>query len=192
MGFLSGLQGLFDPNRLAVAQAFASGDYQGAAVLRARQDELQRQRAVRDAQVIGAKNLGIDPDEIGAMTSQDLSRLAQERAAMRMFAPQPGGADGGDEDGTMKGDGTAQPGPKGWPLRPVLPDTLKGSFGSMGVDAAPPGYGAPPKLPQVDYGVAAAGKGLASLLRAGTADQAAALPPGCLFLAPNGSIRKKL
>src|SRR3954454_1413343 len=109
MGFLSGLQGLFDPSRLAAAQAFASGDYQGAAALRARLDELQRQRDMRDDQVIGAKDLGFNADEIGAMTPQDLSRLAQERALQRMF-----GSDGGyAADGKMPAptDSAAPPGP---------------------------------------------------------------------------------
>ena len=69
MRFLSGLgKGLhraFDGTNLAIAQALFAGDHQGAAALRARQDELQRQREeereqgdARDAQVIGARNVG--------------------------------------------------------------------------------------------------------------------------------------
>jgi hypothetical protein len=198
MGFLSGLQGLFDPNRLAVAQAFASGDYQGAAALRARQDELQRQRAVRDAQVIGAKNLGINPAEIDAMDTQDLSHLAQWRAARRMFDS----AAGGSEDGGL------------------LPSAAKGSpLPAQGSGA--PQYASPPGMPPSDPSFASAsapfpgtpgfggragqqgglqtgplsGGGwsqmatLGSIPRLRNLAETASLPRGSIFLAPDASLR---
>jgi hypothetical protein len=52
-------------------------------------------------------------------------------------------------------------------------------------------YGAMFPLPPAVEGLATARKGPTGVLGAGTPDEAAGLPQGCLFLAPNGSIRKK-
>src|ERR1700716_1392852 len=105
MSFLSGIgRAIRAPgfgDRLQAALAAAQGDTNAIQRLRAlqlQQAGLQRQNDARDAQVIGAKNLGFSNDEIGAMSSQDLSWAARQRAAVRMIDTG-GGSAGGDENG---------------------------------------------------------------------------------------------
>src|SRR3954469_10882278 len=83
-------------DRIQAALAAAGGDTNAIMRLRAlqmQQAELQRQNDARDAQVIGAKNLGFSNDEIGAMGPQDLSQAARQR--MALGSPQPPIADEG-------------------------------------------------------------------------------------------------
>jgi hypothetical protein len=174
--------------RLQAALAAASGDQS----MLFRIQELQRQNAMRDAQVMGAKNMGFTNDEIGALSAQDLSHLAYGRAAQRMFAPPSAGAAGDDADGMLKKEWTPQPAPMGAPPVPAPPDKAKGPFDPADADASPLGYGAQDPLPPAGDDVATTGKGPTGLPRAGTPDEAAGLPQGCLFFAPNGSIRKKI
>lgn len=137
-------------DRLQAALAAAGGDTGALARLRALQlqrAELQRQNDARDAQVIGAKNLGFSNDEVGAMGMQDLSLAARQRIASQM------------------------PGPSSVPDSP--PDTETAG-------SAP------------DLGVAQQGGALASLPRARTPAHAAALAKGMAFIAPDGSIRRKI
>ena len=70
-GLGRGLQTALGGDQLAIAQAILAGDYQAAAALRARQSELQRQNQARDAQVIGAKNMGFSGDEIGRASCRE-------------------------------------------------------------------------------------------------------------------------
>src|SRR3954463_9333489 len=103
-------------DRIQAALAAAGGDTNAIMRLRAlqmQQAELQRQNDARDAQVIGAKNMGFSNDEIGAMGMQDLSLAARQRIASQMFAPAAGpvsapGADSGgvapDSDVGILGD----------------------------------------------------------------------------------------
>jgi hypothetical protein len=207
MSFLSGLgKGLsraFDGTNLAITQAILAGDYQGAAALRARQGELQRQlqqdseqHDARDRQVIGAKNMGIGDDAIGAMSPQDLSWVARQRAAFGLTDPT-GGADGGEG----ADEGAAPPhyaAPQ--PLMPADQDTpgsLGGAFDHKGVNylvGRAPGklaqawfrQGAPP-----GFGGAMDGA-TGTFPRANTPGHAAALPKGASFIAPDGSIRRKI
>jgi hypothetical protein len=137
-------------DRIQAALAAAGGDTNAIIRLRAlqlQQAELQRQNDARDAQVIGAKNLGFSNDEIGAMGPQDLSLAAQQRIASQMFGP------------------------------------AAGAVSTPGADSA----GLAP-----DSGVATLGDPPASLPRARTPAHAAALPKGASFIAPDGSIRRKI
>ena len=198
MGFLSGLQGLFDPNRLAAAQAFASGDYQGAAALRARQDELQRQRDLRDAQVIGAKNLGIDPAEIDAMDTQDLSHLAQWRAARRMFDSGAGGPGNSAAPSPATG-GSPLPGQGSGTLKyapsPGSPPPDASVTSASGRFPGPPGFGGG-TAQQVGLPTVALPDGswsqmarLGNIPRLRSLAQTASRPRGSFFLAPDASLR---
>jgi hypothetical protein len=114
--------------------------------LQLQQAELQRQNEARDTQVIGAKNMGFSNDQIAAMSPQDLSWAARQRAALGMFGP---GGDAAHEPAAV-GQGLA------------------------------PGFGE------------AEGDALASLPRASTPGHAAALVKGTPFIAPDGSIRRKI
>jgi hypothetical protein len=137
-------------DRLQAALAAAGGDTNALMRLRALQlqrAEQQRQNDARDAQVIGAKNLGFSNDEIGAMGAQDLSLAARQRIASQI------------------------PGPSTVP------------------DSPPAGEGAGPAL---GVGAAQQGGALASLPRARTPAHAAALAKGTAFIAPDGSIRRKI
>lgn len=107
MGFLSGLGRMFGPgfqDRLAVSQAIMSGDYGGAAAIRARQAQLAAQAAEAEreqqaaASLIGnAANL-TRPDgtpiyskaQLGAMRPEDISRTVADRLQLRQFTPQGG------------------------------------------------------------------------------------------------------
>jgi len=83
-------------DRLQAALAAAGGDTAALARLRALQlqrAEFQRQNDARDAQVIGAKNMGFSNDEIGAMGMQDLSLAARQRMTL---GSEPSAADEGD------------------------------------------------------------------------------------------------
>jgi hypothetical protein len=137
-------------DRLQAALAAAGGDTSAIPRLRALQmqrAEVQRQNDARDAQVIGAKNLGFGNDEIGAMSPQDLSWAARQRIAAQMFDPAAG------------------------------PAAAPGAFG----------HGLAPGA-----GIGAMGDALANLPRARTPDHADALPNGTPFIAPDGSIRRKI
>jgi hypothetical protein len=208
MSFLSGLgKGLsraFDGTNLAIAQAILAGDYQGAAALRARQGELQRQlrqdRAqndARDAQVIGAKNMGFNGDEIDGMSSPELSAAIRQRALARMLAPAavPAGGEG-DGDGVAPSTDAA-PDPL-MPGSPEAPGKMRGTFDPERTNdlverripykiaqaflgrGAPSGFGG------------AIGGAAPTLPRANTPGHAAALPKGSPFIAPDGSIRRKI
>jgi len=85
-------------DRLQAALAAAGGDTGALARLRALQlqrAEFQRRNDARDAQVIGAKNLGFSNDEIGAMGMQDLSLAARQRMALGAGQPSAPDKDGG-------------------------------------------------------------------------------------------------
>ena len=192
MSFLDGIgRAIHSPGfglRLQAALAAARGDQN----MRFHIQELQRQNALRDAQVMGAKNMGISNDEIGALSPQDLSHLAYDRAAQRMFAAPTADRADVDGDGMWKTDGMGQAGATGVPPAQASPDQPKPLFDDRGKGTPPLAYGAQAAFPQVGYGVATAGKALSRLLRASTPDEAAGLPAGSVFVAPNGSIRKKL
>src|SRR3954470_4548503 len=88
-------------DRLQAALAAAGGDTNAIMRLRAlqqQQAEYQRRNDARDAQVIGAKNLGFGNDEIGAMSPQDLSAAARQLAALRAFGSGAGAGGGGGDD----------------------------------------------------------------------------------------------
>src|SRR4051812_33880122 len=121
MGFLSGIgRAVRAPgfgDRLQAALAAAGGDTSAIPRLRAlqlQQAQYQRQDDARDAQVIGAKNLGFGNDEIGALSPQDLSWAARQRVAGRTFDPggDPAGGEG-DGAGTYPVDDAPQPAPVG-------------------------------------------------------------------------------
>jgi hypothetical protein len=216
MSFLSGLgKGLsraFDGTNLAITQAILAGDYQSAAALRARQGELQRQlqqdseqRDARDQQVIGAKNMGIGNDVIGAMSPQDLSWVARQRAAPSL-SNSAGDAGGGEDDG-------GPPGLRALDAPQPAPDGMSPTY------AHPPG--APPPratftsarfpsagLPLFNGGAMPGGAGVqpapfrgapmaqlamgSNLPRVGSDAQAVSLPRGANFIAPDGSIRRTM
>jgi len=187
-------------DRLQAALAAAGGDSNAIPRLRAlqlQQAELQRQNDARDAQVIGAKNLGFNGDEIGAVNGDDLSWLARQRIAERMMDPR--GGEG--EAGTRGGEGT---------------DGLDAAFGS-GPGALAPQYAPPPGSPQPAAftqtaanhlsGLGASGAtgsgitglgaprlrplpALGTIPRVQNYAQAASLPKGSYFFAPNGSVRE--
>src|SRR3954466_14320326 len=106
MSFLSGLgKGLhraFDGNNLAMAQALLAGDYQSAAAITARQEELQRHSAMRNAQVRAAKDFGIDGAVIPALNNDDLSAVTRRSYLAGGYGPQAGGA-GDADDGAPQG-----------------------------------------------------------------------------------------
>jgi hypothetical protein len=184
MSFLSGLgkglQNAFGGDQLAIAQAILAGDYQSAAALRARQSELQRQNDARDAQVIGAKNMGITLDELRAMSSSDLSRLAQARAAQRMFgSPENGFLGNGGQDGP------AQPGAGASPFAP--PPGAPPPDVSLASGRLPIGGGA---FQSGAFPGAGWNQMLANLPRARTRAEAGSLPKGAYFLAPDASLRR--
>jgi len=104
-------------DRLQAALAAAQGDTNAIMRLRAlqqQQAELQRQNDARDAQVIGAKNMGFGNDEIGAMSPQDLSQAARQLAALRAFGSGAGAAGGGGDD-ALSPNPAGQPGPLSGP-----------------------------------------------------------------------------
>lgn len=183
MSFLSGLgKGLhraFDGNNLAIAQALLAGDYQSAGTLRARQEELQRQQASRDAQVIAAKDLGIGGDVSAALTRDDLSALARRRAAARMFGPQ---GEAGDEPPAPE-DMLMQfaPSPGRFPAGPAVTETSGRYPGGPGLGGGTFPAG-PPRLGPIPP--------LANIARAQSYAQAAALPQGSFFFAPDASLRR--
>jgi hypothetical protein len=204
MGFLSGLaKGLhraFDGTNLAMVQALLAGDHQGAAAIRARQDELQRQTELGDAQVIAAKNLGFSQDEIDAMRGQPLAWEARRRVAMRGLAGASEGEDGGEA--APLGAGAAaldKPGdfmpryapPPGRPEPDAsFTQASARAFGGPGFgNGASPMSGVPrhPAVSAPRWGQMAA---LANIPRAQTHAQAAALPRGTRFFAPDGSLRE--
>lgn len=216
MSFLSGLgKGLsraFDGTNLAITQAFLAGDYQGAAALRARQGELQRQLQqdgaqadARDRQVIGAKNMGIGLDAISAMSPQDLSWVARQRAALGSTDPT-GGADGGEGDDAPAGSPAPeapQPAPDGVsrtyappPGAPPPRATFTSAhFPSAGMPffnggAMPGGAGIQP-APFRGAPMAQPAMG-GTLPRIGSHAQAVSLPRGAIFIAPDGSIRRTI
>jgi muramidase (phage lysozyme) len=85
-------------DRLQAALAAAGGDTAAIQRLRAlqlQQAQLQRQDNARDAQVIGAKNMGFGNDEIGAMNPEDLSWAARQRVASSGHGQPPFADDGG-------------------------------------------------------------------------------------------------
>ena len=207
MSFLGGLgKGLsraFDGTNLAITQAILAGDYQGAAALRARQEELQRQlqqdseqRDARDRQVIGAKNLGFSGDEIDGMSRPEMSEAIRQRALARMSGAA-AGSSGANVSGTPPTDPAPQPAaalaapPPGAPppgaglasgqLRFPGPSGFAASGMSDGAGMRGTPFAGPP-LGQI----AAPG----NLPRLQTHAQAASLPRGAFFLAPDGSIRR--
>jgi hypothetical protein len=187
-------------DRLQAALAAAQGDTSAIPRLRAlqqQQAELQRQNDARDTQVIGAKNLGFSNDEIGAMSPQDLSWAARQRAAVRMFDPGGGAAGGDDTDAGPPPAVEAAPAALA-PDGPIDLGEFRGVSGPKFVNDAVErnipykralalfGQGAPP-----GFGVAAGGA-TATLPRANTPGHVAALPKDTPFIAPDGSIRKKI
>jgi hypothetical protein len=203
--FLSGLgralraPGLGD--RLQAALAAAGGDTGSIQRLRAlqlQQAELQRQNDARDAQVIGAKNLGFSNDEIGALSPQDLSWAARRRIAPAMVDPG-GGPPGGGEGGDIGQASPINASPE--PLAPdsiELPGKMRGAFDPKRVNGLvehPIPYKRALELfgPGVLPGFGGAlGGAAATLRRANTPGHAAALPKGTPFIAPDGSIRRKI
>jgi hypothetical protein len=187
-------------DRLQAALAAAGGDTSAIQRLRAlqqQQAELQRQNDARDAQVIGAKNLGFSNDEIGAMSGQDLSWVARQRAAARMFDPGGAAAAGEGGDGGLAPPAYAAPEPPvpdGLARPGKMPGALDQKMTNDLVERQFPykralaffGQGAPP-----GFGVAA-GAAASTLPRANTPGHAAALPKGAPFIAPDGSIRRKI
>ena len=216
MSFLSGLgKGLsraFDGTNLAITQAILAGDYQGAAALRARQGELQRQLQqdgaqadARDQQVIGAKNMGISNDAIRAMSPQDLSWLARQRAAHGMSDPA-GGAGGGEDyggpadsptlDAPQPAPGrvppTYAPPPGAPPPRATFTSARLPSAGLPFFNGGAMPGGArvqPAPFPGASMAQPATG---GTLPRVGTHAQAVSLPRGAIFIAPDGSIRRTI
>jgi hypothetical protein len=186
-------------DRLQAALAAAAGDTGAIQRLRAlqlQQAQLQRQNDARDAQVMGAKNLGFSNDEIGALSPEDLSWAARRRIAAGKFDPG-GGADGA-EDGDVgqapadysgldqsAPDGLKLPGKMGGVFDPKFMDDAvqrmpyKGSLPLFG-QGAPPGFDGP------------AGGATPALPRASTLGHVHALPKGAAFVAPDGSIRRKI
>ena len=203
MGFLSGLaKGLhraFDGTNLAMVQALLAGDHQGAAAIRARQDELQRQTELGDAQVIAAKNLGFTDDEIGALRGQPLAWEARRRIALR--DPTGGEGDYGGETMSPDAGAAALHKPGGFTPRFAAPpgrpepdasftQASARAFGGPGFgNGASPMSGVPrhPAVSAPRWGQMAA---LANIPRAQTHAQAAALPRGTRFFAPDGSLRE--
>jgi len=200
MSFLSGLaKGLhraFDGNSLAVTQAILAGDYQTAAAIRARQEQLQRSDAARDAQVRAAKNLGLSWDEIDATNRDDLSMLARQRAALRMVDPEAYGA----MEGAVADDKPLPPADEAGPLyapppgRPQRSPSILLASGRLG---GSPGFGSDAPQPAGDLQAAALPgarfvqtAALGSLPRARTHAEASALPKGSYFLAPDASLRR--
>jgi hypothetical protein len=222
MSFLSGLgKGLhraFDANNLAITQAILAGDYQGATALRARQAELQRRNDARDAQVVGAKNLGIGNDEISTLSPEDLSWLARQRIAARQHdagasPPAREGEGAGvaaagtnvkspqqrmfdDPEGRGTG-GDIGPPPDAALDKRAFPGTMPGAFDPRTMNDLVA------RMPYKDalallgrgalpgFGGSAAGA-MPPLPRASTPGHAAALPKGSPFIAPDGSIRKAI
>ena len=200
MSFLGGLgKGLsraFDGTNLAITQAILAGDYQGAAALRARQGELQRQlqqdseqHNARDRQVIGAKNLGFNGDEIDGMTGPELATAVRQRAAMRMFGPSAGagGGEGGGQTPPVDGAGSPAPLPSGAAPQPSGMSPPRINYMPARLRVLPPGLGSSFAPGSASDGTSG---GLASLPRVSTPGQAAALPNGSLFIGPDGSIRR--
>jgi hypothetical protein len=192
-------------NRLQAALATAGGDTGAIQRLRAlqlQQAELQRQNDARDAQVIGAKNMGIGNDAIAATNSQDLSWLARQRAAARMFggAADPGGGEG-DDVGTYPVDAAPQPAPGS--AAPIFAPPPGAPPSRTTFASAPLRFQPPPGFP---VGAAQSGAGLRTapysgahwaqlaaargIPRATSHAQAASLPRGSRFLAPDGSLRE--
>lgn len=187
-------------DRLQAALAAVGGDtgaFQRLRALQQQQAELQRQTDARDAQVIGAKNLGFSNDEIGAMSGPDLSWAARQRVAARMFDPGGGtGAGEGSDVGPAQSMDVA-PEPSA-PDSLQLPGKMRGVFDpkmmndkverqfpykralALFARGAPPGFGG------------AIGAAATPLPRASTPGHAAALPKGAPFIAPDGSIRRKI
>jgi hypothetical protein len=186
-------------DRLQAALAAAGGDTGAIQRLRAlqqQQAQLQRQNDTRDAQVIGAKNLGFSNDEIGALSPDDLSWAARRRIAPGMVDPGggPGGGEGSDIGQAPPDLGAPDPSaPDGL----QLPDKMHGVFdhrfmndrvqlmpfkGTLDLfgQGFPPAFGG------------AAGGATPSLPRAKTPGHADALPKGSPFIAPDGSIRRKI
>jgi hypothetical protein len=183
--FLSGIgRALRAPgfgDRLQAALAAAGGDTGAIPRLRALQLQqalLQRQNDARDAQVIGAKNMGFSNDEIGAMNEQDLSWAARQRIADRMFGDE--GAPGGEGDGggAPPADAASQPAPGFAPPPGAPPPRAVFTSASLG----------PPRAPGFTESAASAG----GIPRAHSHAQAASLPRGAFFFAPDGSIRRNM
>lgn len=186
-------------DRLQAALAAAGGDtgaVQRLHALQQQQAELQRRNDARDAQVIGAKNLGFGNDEIGALSPEDLSWAARQRIAPGMVDPggAPGGGEGGDIGQAPPDLGAPDPSaPDGLQLRDKMHGVFDHKFMDDRVQLMPSkgplalfGQGFPPA-----FG-GAAGGAIPSPPRASTLGHAHALPKGSPFIAPDGSIRRKI
>jgi hypothetical protein len=185
MSFLSGLgrglQRTFDGNNLAIAQAILAGDYHAAAALRARQEDVERQRQqereqadARDAQVIGAKNMGFSSDEIGAMSGPALSWMARERAATPP----------GDADAAGRVVGGGAPAEKAVPRLAPPSGPFAPMISAAAVSPAPRQLGVAPGSSN--------SRRPGSPPRVRTPAQLSALPRGTPFITPDGSIRTKI
>ena len=172
----------------------ALGFFGGADVVAAlqRHREAERERQQVAAQQAAAQALGFTKDEIAAMSPQALSWAAQQRIVSRGFGLGGDGAEGGEPGGGGGADGAFPPSDKGQQPAP-------GDFVALGMPGAavpfqgpyrpaPPGFG---KGLAPGFGVALGGA-LAGIPRASTPAQLAALAKGKFFIAPNGSIRKKI
>jgi len=195
-GLAKGLHRAFDGNGIAATQAILAGDYQTAAAIRARQEELQRRNAIRDAQVSAAKDLGIGGDVSAALNNDDLSMVARQRLIARMYDPELGGLGKGegDDDGPPLAPDVGKSLyalPPGSPPRDPTFQSASGRYGgspAFGVGAPQPGG-----CLQAAAFPGAGGPQLAALgniPRVQSHAHAAALPRGSYFLAPDASLRR--
>ena len=189
-GLAKGLHRAFDGNGLAVTQAILAGDYQAAGALRARQEALQRDNAIRDAQVIGAKNLGLSGDEIAAMSPEALSWAVYQRGAARGFGPG-GGLAAGATEGEAGDDASPYAPPPGRPPQDPTFTLTSGRFsGSPEFGGSAPQQGGGLQAATFPGGSGAQIAGLGNVPRAQSHAQAAALPRGSYFFAPDASLRR--
>jgi hypothetical protein len=191
-------------DRLQAALAAAGGDAQAITRLHALQRQQQADKeasGARDAQVIGAKELGIGNDEIGALSPGDLSRLALQRIAARQFDPGGAPVGGGELGGTPPAGAATQLAPDGAALEFAPPPGAPPPGASFTLASArfpgPAGFGGEAMQERGGFRSAAFPvarrtqmAALGNLPRAQSHAQAASLPRGAFFFAPDGSIRR--